>query len=253
LLAEADGRRKSPAHEARWLNLAGYCLRPGFGYPGDDFRIEQTRRVYAAGLTFGNRVRCEIDWYIFWGRVAGGLNRNQQTELYMRLAGLLVSRESRKPKWINPALRREMWRAACSLELLPIEAKTELGEALIERIKVGDYSESELWCLSRLGARKLFHGPINLVVPPATASSWVAALLEVPGAADALTRLAQHTDDQTRELPAATREAVRHKLETLPHAARLLATFEGKQEDERALGRVFGEELPSGLLLSVSA
>jgi molecular chaperone DnaK (HSP70) len=253
LLAEADGRRKSPAHEARWLNLAGYCLRPGFGYPGDDFRIEQTRRVYAAGLTFGNRVRCEIDWYIFWGRVAGGLNRNQQTELYMRLAGLLVSRESRKPKWINPALRREMWRAACSLELLPIEAKTELGEALIERIKIGDYSESELWCLSRLGARKLFHGPINLVVPPATASSWVAALLEVPGAADALTRLAQHTDDQTRELPAATREAVRHKLETLPHAARLLATFEGKQEDERALGRVFGEELPSGLLLSVSA
>jgi molecular chaperone DnaK (HSP70) len=253
LLAAADGRRKSAAHEARWLNLAGYCLRPGFGYPGDDFRIEQARRIYAAGLTFGNRVRCEIDWYIFWGRVAGGLNHNQQTELYVRLFGPLLSRGSRKPKWINPALLREMWRAACSLELLPIGAKTELGEALVERVKVGEYSESELWCLSRLGARKLFHGPMNLVVPPASASSWVAALLEVPGAADALARLAQHTDDQTRELPAATREAVRRKLETLPHAARLLASFEGEQEDERALGRVFGEELPSGLVLSVSS
>jgi len=38
--------------------------------------------------------------------------------------------------------------------------------------------------------------------------------------------------------------------DVMAHAARLLATFEGEQEDdERALGRVFGEELPSGLVL----
>ncbi|HWB99988.1 MAG TPA: Hsp70 family protein, partial [Bryobacteraceae bacterium] len=49
-LAAADGRKKSPAYEARWLNLGGFCLRPGFGFPGDDFRIEQVRRIYAAGL-----------------------------------------------------------------------------------------------------------------------------------------------------------------------------------------------------------
>src|SRR5215469_5932477 len=78
-LTAADGRKKSPAFEARWLNLCGFCLRPGFGFPGDDFRIEQARRVYAAGLTYGNQVQCEIDWWIFWGRLAGGLNRNQQT------------------------------------------------------------------------------------------------------------------------------------------------------------------------------
>jgi hypothetical protein len=46
---------------------------------------------------------------------------------------------------------------------------------------------------------------------------------------------------------------VRRKLETQPHAARLLASFEGEQEDERALGRVFGEELPSGLVLNVAS
>ena len=46
-LAAADGRKKSPAYEVRWLNLAGFCLRPGFGYPGDDFRIEQARRIYS--------------------------------------------------------------------------------------------------------------------------------------------------------------------------------------------------------------
>ena len=70
-----------------------------------------------------------------------------------------------------------MWRTASSLELLPVGAKTELGEALIKRVKAGDFKESELWCLSRLGARKLFYGPINLVLPPATVSRWVVALL----------------------------------------------------------------------------
>lgn len=74
-LAAADGRKKSPAFEMRWLNLAGFCLRPGFGYPGDDFRIEQTRRIYASGLTYGNPVQCEI--------------------VYQRISGFLLPRASR--------------------------------------------------------------------------------------------------------------------------------------------------------------
>jgi hypothetical protein len=73
----ADGRKRSAPHEARWLNLCGFCLRPGFGFPGDDYRIEQARRVYAGGLQFPNQVQNEIEWWIFWGRVAGGLNKNQ--------------------------------------------------------------------------------------------------------------------------------------------------------------------------------
>jgi hypothetical protein len=248
-LAAADGRRKSPAYEIRWLNLAGFCLRPGFGYPGDDFRIEQARRIYAAGLTYGNQVQCEIDWWIFWGRVAGGFNRNQQTDVYQRLSVYLLPRGIKKPQRINPSLLREMWRSACSLELLPLGTKTELGEALVKRVKAGDFKESELWCLGRLGARKLFYGPSNLVIPPATVSRWVEALLRIPAAGDALAGMARRTEDPTRDLPAATREAVRSKLGTLPHADRLLAVLDGEAEDEGTLGRIFGEELPSGLVL----
>ncbi|MDE3166953.1 MAG: molecular chaperone DnaK, partial [Acidobacteriota bacterium] len=107
-LAAADGRKKSPAFEMRWLNLAGFCLRPGFGYPGDDFRIEQTRRIYASGLTYGNQVQCEIDWWIFWGRVSGGLNRNQQTDVYQRISGFLLPRGKQKPPRVNSSLFREM-------------------------------------------------------------------------------------------------------------------------------------------------
>src|SRR5499427_2362086 len=179
-LAAADGRKKSPAYEMRWFNLAGFCLRPGFGFPGDDFRIEQARRIYASGMAYGNQVQCEIDWWIFWGRVAGGLNRNQQADIYQRISGFLLPRGKQKPQRVNSALHREMWRTASSLELLPIGVKTELGEALVKRIKAGDYKESELWCLSRLGARQLFYGPINLVVPPATMARWVDAVKNIP-------------------------------------------------------------------------
>ena len=252
-LAAADGRKKSPAYEARWLNLCGFCLRPGFGFPGDDFRIEQARRLYSAGITYGNQVQCEIDWWIFWGRLAGGLNRNQQADIYQRLSGALLPRGNKKPQRLNAALLREMWRTASSLELLPLGTKTELGDALVKRVKTGDFKESELWCLARLGARKLFYGPINLVVPPATVTRWVETLLKLAAAADALASLARRTEDPTRDVPAATASAVRAKLEAAPHADRLLAVLDGEEEDDRALGRIFGEELPSGLVLAGQA
>ena len=46
-----------------------------------------------------------------------------------------------------------------------------------------------------------------------------------------------------RRCAAATRETVK----------RLLAVLEGEEEDDRALGRIFGEELPSGLVLAAEA
>ena len=163
----------------RWLNLCGFMLRPGFGFPGDDFRIEQARRIYAGGIQFANQVQNEIDWWIFWGRVAGGLNKNQQVDIFQRLSPMLLPRGSKRPR-INNSLLREMWRTAASLELLPLQTKTQLGDALIAQVKKGEMVETGLWCLSRLGARKLFYGPINQVLPVQAATRWVEALLKVP-------------------------------------------------------------------------
>jgi len=201
-------------------------------------------------LQYANQVQCEIDWWIFWGRIAGGLNRNQQVDLFQRIAPFLLPRGSKKQPRLNSSLLREMWRTAASLELLPIQTKIELGDALVKLVKAGKARESELWCVSRLGARELFYGPINQVLPPAAASRWAEAVLTQPAAPEALASLARRTDDPTRDLSPATREAVRQKLAALPRSEQLLAIFEGEEErDERALGRIFGEELPSGLVL----
>jgi molecular chaperone DnaK (HSP70) len=234
-----DQRRRSPAHEVRWLNLCGFCLRPGFGYVGDEFRIEQVRRLYAAGAQFANQVQNEIDWWIFWGRLAGGLNRNQQVDIVQRLLPSLVPKPGKKPQRINNSLQREIWRTASSMELIPSANRAQLGDALLKQGRESGFNDVVLWCLSRLGARQLFYGPANLVLSPAVATRWIEALLNVSKAADALISLARRTGDPTRDVSPATFEAVKAKAPEIE-----------AERDEQTLGRIFGEDLPSGLVLA---
>jgi hypothetical protein len=254
LLALADGRRKNAPHEVRWLNLTGFCLRPGFGFPGDDFRIEQARRIYASGITFGNQVQCEVDWWIFCGRIAGGLNRNQQADIYQRLSPTLVPKQKNKQR-LNQSLYREMWRTASSLELLPTQTKAQLGDALLDIVKRGDMLDAGTWCLSRLGARKLFSGPINLVVSPTVAARWIDGLLKLahtPALLESVVQMTQQTGDTARDMPPATLDKVRQAVQTSPRATELLKQLEGAQQDFAGSSRVFGEELPAGLVLAAS-
>lgn len=241
MLESADGRKRSAAHELRWLNLCGFCLRPGFGFPGDDYRVELARRVYAGGLTFSNQVQNEIEWWIFWGRVAGGLNRNQQADIFQRLSSALLPRAGKKVARLNSSLSREMWRAAASLELLPIQTKTQLGDELAARIKKGDSVETGLWCLGRIGARKLFYGPINQVVPASTATRWIEAVVKIEKAEDAVAAMARRTGDGSRDVSGATMDLARRAFPGID--------LEGEAGDHlAAMGKVFGEELPAGLV-----
>ncbi len=245
LLELSEGRRGSAALEMRWFNLCGFCLRPGFGFPGDDFRVEQARRLYAGGLHFGNQVQNEIDWWIFWGRLAGGLNKNQQVDIFQRLSPALLPRGAKRPR-LNNSLLREMWRTASSLELLPLQTKTQLGDGLITQIKRGEIVETGLWCLSRIGARKLFYGPINQVLPAPVATRWVEALLKVSNSQDALVAIARRTGDISRDVAPAIVELVRRKI---PEP--LIPVLEGRVEEDP--GKIFGEELPSGLVAAVAS
>src|SRR5262249_33645160 len=74
------GRGKSPAHEARWMNLVGYTLRPGFGYPLDDWRVKETWRLFNLGLVNEKDDPCRLEWWILWRRISGGLTKTQQEE-----------------------------------------------------------------------------------------------------------------------------------------------------------------------------
>ena len=48
-------RGRSPQHEARWLNLSGFLLRPGFGAELDDWRIQQLWKLKTLGVVVVDR------------------------------------------------------------------------------------------------------------------------------------------------------------------------------------------------------
>ena len=157
-----------------------------------------------------------------------------------------MPKPGKKPQRINTSLQREMWRTAASLELIPVANKAQLGDALLKQARETGFNDSVIWCLSRLGARQLFYGPINQVVSPAVASRWIEPLLAVAKSGDALVSMARKTGDPVRDVSATVLAAVRAKI-TDPG---LIAQLEGESgRDERALGRIYGEDLPSGLVL----
>ena len=162
----------------------------------------------------------------------------------------LLPRGKQKPQRVNSSLLPRNVARGGSLELLPIGVEDGARRRTGEARQGGRFKESELWCLSRLGARKLFYGPINLVVPPATVTRWVDAVLNFRRRATRWPRW--RAAPKTRRAICPRPHAMRcaRKLPALPHADRLLAMLEGEEEDDRTLGRIFGEELPSGLVLS---
>ncbi len=149
-----------------------------------------------------------------------------------------------------------MWRTAASLELLPQQTKIQLGDNLLTMVKQGEMVDAAVWCLSRLGARKLFSGPINLVLSPSVVSRWVETLVALPNTPallEAVVQMGRQTGDTARDLPPATLEMIRRACERSPRAADLLRELAGEADDLASSSRVFGEELPAGLVLAASA
>ncbi|HEX7699682.1 MAG TPA: Hsp70 family protein, partial [Kofleriaceae bacterium] len=183
-LAEvAEHRKKSADHEQRWLNLAGFLLRPGTGAPLDAWRSRVMWGVFNENLAFPKQEPNRLAWWITWRRIAGGLLKGQQEQIYDRLAQLLLpsTKQAKKLAEAKPSKQElaEMWRATASMERLQISIKAKLGDELITRMesRKGREDGVHLWALSRLGARVPLYGPLNAVVPPMQVQTWMSSIL----------------------------------------------------------------------------
>ena len=263
LLEFQKGRASSPQHEARWFNLLGFCLRPGFGDPVDEWRMKEVWKVYLQGLHFPRHVPCRSELWIFLRRVAGGLSAGHQWRVYQQLSGYLPSSGAKKkkgdgqlPKRLNVQEEIEVWMALANFERLPVETKIELGRLLLRKIEK-KIRPQELWTLSRLGARAPLYGPLDRVVPKEEAASWAAKLLSLglparEAMAHALVQMARRTGDRERDVPEKDRQEVAEWLGGFPgherFQERLTDPEAAWEEQERAW--IFGEALPAGLVLS---
>jgi hypothetical protein len=255
VLAEvAGGRAKSRRHEARWLNLFGFCLRPGFGALLDDWRINQARRVYLAGPSFPNDPQCQVEWLVLWRRVAGGLNAGQQRELHQKYGALLGISGKKTSGRLNSQVEHEGWRLLASLEHLPATLRASLGEELLARIRKEPAEKAWLWSLGRVGARIPLYGPLNCVVSVETASKWLQELLDLKEftveTASAVVQLGSLTGDHLRDIDQDLRQkAMAHLTATgiSDDLSRGLQQYVPPAQADAV--RIFGESLPEGLRL----
>ncbi len=256
-----DGRARSAAHEARWLNLLGFCLRPGYGDPVDEWRIKQLWRLHFSGLDHPRDANARHEWWILWRRVAGGLSAGQQAQMYHQLRLYLQPANQRKapknnfPKHISNAETQEIWMALANFERLPVAEKLGLGRQLLG--EMGDSPDAKLlWALSRLGARTPVYGPLDRTLPAEEVATWVTKLLKRKldhntTTATALVLLARRTGDRTRDLPEAVRAEVARWLGEMRKPERFLEilTDPAATLSEAEESWVFGEALPTGLVL----
>ena len=253
-----EQRGRSAEHEARWYNLAGYLLRPGFGTDRDPLRVQHLWRIKPSGPRFARAVQVRTEWWNMWKRVAGGLDRAQQTVLWNEVAPYLAPRlkpKARSLPRVGPQEVREYWQLLASCELLPAEHKAELGDELVRLVQKGPATDAELWALGRLGSRAPAYGPLNTVVRRDVVQRWVEQLLALPWSraktfAFAIVQLSRAVGDRERDLPPELRERVAARLldegfgERLARIVREPTPLEGSERTQ-----VFAESLPIGLVL----
>ncbi|WP_141332657.1 Hsp70 family protein [Myxococcus sp. AB025B] len=263
LYAGASKRRRTEDHERVFYSLTGFTLRPGFGYPLDGWRAEQTFSLFDALVQHHTDKAVWTEFWVMWRRIAGGLTEAQQQKLYAYLQPHLSRKvppnapAAGKLKGIQPEGLEEMVRTAASLEHLSPGDKAEVGRWIAERLKAEAKSGGPwAWSLGRLGARVPLYGSSHKVVDVETAEAWLTLLLEldlrkIDGAPFAAAQLARLTGDRTRDVDPGLRERAAQALvaakasETWVRMVREVVALEAADE-----ARALGDTLPAGLRLS---
>jgi len=271
LLARARRRRRTPEHERTWLNLAGWCLRPGVGASLDGWRMEQVWALYAQGLGHGSDGANWTEWWVFWRRVSAGLNEAQQMELLEDVASHMqkavqqttarkVAEGGGKDSSKNGGKGRhgsyeDMLRLFAAMEAVPWQYRQEMGQWMLQRLRRPGETEQTWWAIGRLAARQPLAANAHRVMPPEAAAEFVNATLAQDWrrnetAMFAAVQMARMTGDRTRDLPDPLRAQVLDKMRVAQAPARWITLVEQvhamEADDQR---RSLGDSLPPGLVL----
>jgi hypothetical protein len=241
-----------------WFNLVGFSLRPGFGYPLDDWRIKQLAPLFEQGVQFAPEAQNWSEWWTLWRRIAGGLDAATQKKILAALEHYLhppTPRPRSRPPGPRALAEADMVRLAASLERIDAADKARVGDWLVERLLRHGESANSWWAVGRIGARVPFSGSAHNVVPRAKAEEWLARVLaldwsKVEPASFAAAQLARKSGDRERDVDERVSAAVAARLrasgapESWVRMVSEVAELEAAEET-----RIFGESLPPGLRL----
>ncbi|NOT83261.1 MAG: hsp70 family protein [Methylococcaceae bacterium] len=258
LLEGGKYRRRSEQHERLWLSLVGFCLRPGFGYPLDDWRVEQSWKLYPHSIQFVNETQNWTEWWTLWRRVAGGLSTEAQQQVFGDIAKFINPASARQPSVAKHLKTRgydDMVRLAAVLERLPVSDKIQLVSWLLNRLQKSSEPAQTWWAVGRVAARVPFHGSNHNVITVKEVSQWLPSLLaedwkKIPQIGFAATLMARMSNDRARDIDEPLRVQVIEKLKLSKAPAAWVEMVEAYRElDEAEAKQMFGEALPPGLKL----
>ncbi|KII79567.1 Hsp70 family protein [Vibrio renipiscarius] len=251
-------RRRSEQHEKNWLRLAGFALRPGFGDATDGWRIEQVWSLYQQGIQFKNH-QGWTDWWVFWRRIAGGLNQEQQETILADIAKYLHPGAMKNPQSAKTAQEmgyESMVRLSASLEQLDVEDKVLLSSWFLSKaMNHNQYQQAHWWALGRLASRTPLYGSQHNVVSREQAEQWLPKLLEQdwqkePMVAFATVMICRKTGDRQFDISDDYRQQVLDKLkQTKVPESWVGLVSDVKELSESESKRIFGDALPHGLTL----
>jgi molecular chaperone DnaK (HSP70) len=248
-----ERRAESADHEEAWLIMAGHLLRPGFGAEDDPARIDELWRIHTEGPAHPGR-RIQLQQFIAWRRVAGGLDRGcQEAILFPELPKLSVEKGP-------PA---ELVRLAGAFERIDPAVRAELAgqftSAAAGLASTGQHCAPWLAALGLLLNRAPLYAGSAAVLAPGLVEQAYEALRGLDWAAPELVdiqtlfmRAARVVDDASLDLPKGLREKIASKLEKAgiaPLKLERLRTYIPIEGAERA--GLFGESLPPGLVLTM--
>lgn len=248
-------RRRSADHEVMFYTLAGYLLRPGFGYPHDEWRAQDLWQLHGHGVQYHQEPAVWNAWWIMWRRTVGGLGAAQQTELLGQVERYARGEQVDTESKVVPKGEAEMLRLVASLERISPAVKADWGEWVLDRVERGRGDASSGWVLARLGARVPFSGPVHNLVDPLIVEEWAHRLLglswkkhrQIPYA---VAHVCRRTDDRLRDVDDSIRRRAARQLDQAgePDLAKLVR--EVVQLEARDEGRFAGDALPVGLVLA---
>lgn len=170
LLTHAKRRRRSVEHERVWLNLAGWCLRPGVGAQLDSWRIEKIWALYAQGVGYPKETANWTEWWVFWRRVAAGLDAAQQMQVLEDVAGCMQktvsSTAQRTASKAGYGSYDDMLRLFAAVEAVPWQYRQEMGQWMLQRLKRPEESAQTWWAIGRLATRQPLAANAHQVMPP---------------------------------------------------------------------------------------
>ncbi|MCZ2720373.1 Hsp70 family protein [Marinomonas sp. 15G1-11] len=207
LLALKSGRNKSASHERQWLMLTGFCLRPGYGFEGDESRVNKLSNILASQPHHDENSVWSQYWTA-WRRIAGGLTVEKQKNLldcFTMYFSPTAQRSREKQKQLLTRAGDDLVRLVGGLEYLPVTEKKSLADLLLKRLSKSSEPDTAWWVIGRLANRNMLYAGETFCLSEDIVLTYLSACLKEDWkkrkqAGLAAVLMAQSTDESSKAL-----------------------------------------------------